>query len=75
MRQIEGLLADARQSLQKVDAVLVEAQGIAQNTRAATVDLDQLRVEVEANLRRIDGLLSDLSRRWPLARDTELRAP
>jgi len=55
--------------------VLVEAQGIAQNTRAATVDLDQLRVEVEANLRRIDGLLSDLSRRWPLARDTELRVP
>jgi len=75
VRQIEGLLADARQSLQKVDAVLVEAQGIAQNTRTATVDLDQLRVEVEANLRRIDALLSDLSRRWPLARDTELRVP
>jgi len=40
-----------------------------------TVDLDQLRVEVEANLRRIDALLSDLNRRWPLARDTELRVP
>ena len=34
--QLNGLLADARNSLKKVDAVLVEAQAIGANTRAVS---------------------------------------
>ena len=75
LREAQGLLADTRASLQKVDAVLVEAQAIAGNARAASVDLDQLRNEVEANLRRVDALMGELNRRWPFARDPELRLP
>lgn len=75
LQEVQGLLADARQSLQKVDAVLVEAQGIAQNTRAATVDLDLLRAEVEGSLRKVDGLVNDINRRWPFARDAEVTLP
>ena len=41
--QLGGLLADARNSLKKVDAVLVEAQAIGANTREATSDLGGLR--------------------------------
>lgn len=75
VQTVEGLLSDARQSLQKVDAVLVEVQGIAANTRTATVDLDMLRAEVEASLRKVESLVNDINRRWPFARDTELRLP
>jgi phospholipid/cholesterol/gamma-HCH transport system substrate-binding protein len=75
VREVQGLLSDARQSLQKVDAVLLEAQGIAENTRTATVDLDVLRAEVEASLRKVEGLVNDINRRWPFARDAEVRLP
>jgi phospholipid/cholesterol/gamma-HCH transport system substrate-binding protein len=75
VQEVQGLLADARRSLQGVDAVLREAQGIAQNTRAATVDLDVLRTEVEASLRRVEGLVNDIQRRWPFARDAEVKLP
>jgi phospholipid/cholesterol/gamma-HCH transport system substrate-binding protein len=73
--ELQGLLADTRASLQKVNGVLDEAQGIAVNVRGATVDLDQLRGEVDASLRRVDQLIGDVNRRWPFARDTELKLP
>ncbi|HZY19790.1 MAG TPA: MlaD family protein [Ramlibacter sp.] len=73
--QLNALLADTRSSLRKVDAVLVEAQAVGANVRGATQDLGQLRGEVEANLRRIDALVNDINRKWPFARDTEIRLP
>jgi phospholipid/cholesterol/gamma-HCH transport system substrate-binding protein len=75
VKQLDGLLADTRSSLQKVDAVLVEAQGIASNTREATTDLGALRAEVESSLRQIESLVNDINRRWPFARETEIRLP
>jgi phospholipid/cholesterol/gamma-HCH transport system substrate-binding protein len=73
--QLNGLLADARASLKKVDAVLVEAQGVAANARDATGDLGTLRAEVEASLRKVDGLINEINRKWPFARETELKLP
>jgi len=73
--QLNGLLADARASLKKVDAVLVEAQGIAVNTRAATTDLAALRTEVDASLRKVDRLVNEVNRKWPFARDAEIKLP
>lgn len=73
--QLRALLAEARGTLAGVDRVLVDAQAVAANTRAATVDLDALRAEVEASLRRLQALVDELNRRWPFARDTELRLP
>jgi phospholipid/cholesterol/gamma-HCH transport system substrate-binding protein len=75
VQQLNSLLGEARGSLKRVDAVLVEAQGIASNTREATVDLAALRAEVEASLRKVDGLVNEVNRQWPLARDTEIRLP
>lgn len=75
MRQLDGLLADTRASLKKVDAVLVEAQGVGANVRAATADLGPLRSEVEANLRKIEGLINEINRKWPFVRDTEIKLP
>lgn len=75
VQQLNGLLGEARSSLQKVDAVLVEAQGIASNTREATTDLNLLRAEVEASLRKVDGLINEINRKWPFKRETELKLP
>lgn len=73
--QLNATLADARATLQKVDAVLEEAQVIAANIRVATTDLGALRAEVEANLRKIESLVDEINRRWPFARDTEIKLP
>ena len=73
--QLNGAMQDARASLKKLDAVLNEAQGVGANLRVGTQDLGSLRVEVDANLRKIDGLVKDLQRRWPFARKTEIQLP
>jgi phospholipid/cholesterol/gamma-HCH transport system substrate-binding protein len=73
--QLNDLLADARNSLKKVDALLQEAQGIATNTREATADLGSLRAEVEASLRKVQQLVNEVNRKWPFARDTEIKLP
>ncbi|MCZ2103678.1 MAG: MlaD family protein [Comamonadaceae bacterium] len=73
--QVSGLLQDARQTLTKVDAVLAEAQAVGRNTREATTDLAALRTEVEANLRKVEALINEINRKWPFARDTELKLP
>ncbi|GAD24791.1 MlaD family protein [Acidovorax sp. MR-S7] len=73
--QLHALLADARQSLTQVDAVLAEAQAVGANAREATTDLGLLRAEVEASLRKVEGLVNEVNRKWPFARDTELKLP
>ena len=73
--QLNALLGEARQSLKRVDSVLQEAEGIARNTRAATVDLGALRTEVDASLRKVEQLVNEVNRKWPFARDTEVKLP
>ncbi|MDO8904490.1 MlaD family protein [Hydrogenophaga sp.] len=75
VQALNKLLDDARNSLKKVDTLLVEAQGIASNTREATTDLGTLRGEVESSLRKVDSLIEDINRKWPFARDTEIKLP
>ena len=73
--QLNALLGDVRNSMKKVDAVLVEAQAVGANAREATGDLGTLRGEVESNLRKIEGLVNEINRKWPFARDTEVKLP
>ncbi|MBL8398358.1 MAG: mammalian cell entry protein [Candidatus Accumulibacter sp.] len=75
VRQLNGLLDEARGSLKKVDHLLVKAEEIAGHTSEATVDLLGLRSEVEVALRKIDHLVNEINRKWPLARDTEIKLP
>ncbi len=75
IQQLQGLLSQARGNLQQVDAILQEAQGTARNVRVATSDLDVLRGEVEASLRRVDGLVNEINRKWPFKRDAEVKLP
>ena len=73
--QLNAILGDARASLKKVDAVLAEAQAVGANARVATTDLGALRAQVEASLRKVESLVNEVNRKWPLARDTELKLP
>jgi phospholipid/cholesterol/gamma-HCH transport system substrate-binding protein len=73
--QLSAMLGDARDTLKKVDAVLQEAQGVASNVRVATTDLGALRAEVEVSLRKVEQLVDEVNRKWPFARDTELKLP
>ncbi|MEO8203504.1 MAG: MlaD family protein [Betaproteobacteria bacterium] len=73
--QLNAALGDARESLKKVDAVLVDAQKISANARGATDGLAELRAEVDASLRRVTGLIDEINRKWPFKRDVELKLP
>lgn len=75
VKQAGALLGQARDSLQKVDAVLKEAETLARNARVASTDLGALRADVEASLRKVDSLVNDVNRLWPLKRDPEIRLP
>ena len=73
--ELRHVLEDARGSLKKVDAVLVEAQAVGANARVATQDLGSLRGEVDASLRKVNRLVDELNRKWPFAQKTEIRLP
>ena len=75
IKQLNELLRESRDSLKKVDAVLVEAQAIAANAKVATTDLGTLRTEVDASVRKASQLIDEINSKWPFARDTEVKLP
>jgi phospholipid/cholesterol/gamma-HCH transport system substrate-binding protein len=75
IRELNGMLADARTTLQKVDAVLVEAQAVGANARVATQDLGRLRGEVDASLRKVNRLVDEINRKWPFKSESEIKLP
>lgn len=73
--QLNAMLRDVRESLKKADAVLAEAQAIGANARVASGDLGALRAEVDASLRKVGHLVDEINRKWPFARDAEMKLP
>ena len=73
--QLKTLLASTGASLKKVDAILDDAQAITGSAKNATVDLASLRTEVEANLRKIEQMVNQINRKWPFAREVEIKLP
>jgi len=75
VKQANAILDEVSASLKRVDAILADAQVVASNAKAATADLGALRAEVEASLRRISALVDEINRKWPFARDTNVKLP
>lgn len=73
--QVNELLSDVRTSLKSVDVVLAQAQVIGSNAEVASTDLVVLREQVEASLRKVEHLVNEINRKWPLSRETELKLP
>ncbi|HYR36365.1 MAG TPA: MlaD family protein [Burkholderiales bacterium] len=75
VEQLNSLLSDVRDSLKRADSILADAEATASNAKAATTDLGALRSEVDANVRKISGLIDEINRKWPFERKTEIRLP
>ena len=80
--KVNAILGDARESLRKADAILANAQTasadvarITGNVSAATADMAQLRVEVDDSVRKVNHLINEINRKWPFARNVEIRTP
>ena len=80
--QLNTILTDARDSLKKADEVLATAQATtteiknaASNVKDATTDLGALRMEVDGSIRKVDGLIDEINRKWPFARKTQIKLP
>ena len=73
--QLNALLAETRNSLKKVDAVLVEAQAIGANTTQMSNIQRYPWADPNTNLRKVESLVNEIQRKWPFARDTEIRLP
>lgn len=80
--QLNTILAEARDSLKKADEVLATAQAstteiknAATNVKDATTDLGALRVQVDDSIRKVNGLIDEINRKWPFARKTEIKLP
>ena len=69
--QLNGLLTDARASLKKMDTVLQDAQAISGNAKAATADMGALRADVDANLRKVEGMLNEINKKWPFSMSSQ----
>jgi len=75
IRELHALLSDAREGLRKADAVLASAQSTADGVSEATGDLASLRAEVDDSLRKLNSLLTEINRKWPFARDSQIKLP
>lgn len=73
IQQLNTMLMEARGTLRKVDGLLEQAQGIAGDVKGATTDLGALRQEVDATVRKLEQMVDEVNRRWPFARDNELK--
>ncbi len=82
MAQLNTILTEARDSLKKADEVLATAQAstteiknAATNVKDATTDLGALRTEVDGSIRKVNGLIDEINRKWPFAHKTEIKLP
>jgi phospholipid/cholesterol/gamma-HCH transport system substrate-binding protein len=80
--KINGILGDARESLKKADALLANVQSasadlpkITANVREATTDMTQLRTEIDDSVRKVNHLINEINKKWPFARDVEIKTP
>lgn len=68
MQQVNTALQQTRESLKKADAILA-------NAKEASTDLVLLRAEIDASVNKVNGLIDEINRKWPFARDVEMKLP
>lgn len=75
LAQVRSMLNDAQASLKKADAVMQNAVDISANVKDGTQDLGALRTEIDDAVRKANGLVNEINKKWPFARDTEVKLP
>ena len=69
------MLNDAQSSLKKADAMMTNAVAISANVKDGTQDLAQLRTEIDDAVRKANDLVNEINRKWPFARNPEVKLP
>jgi phospholipid/cholesterol/gamma-HCH transport system substrate-binding protein len=75
LAQVRLLLNDAQSSLKKADVMMTNAVAISANVKDGTQDLAKLRAEIDDAVRKANGLINEINKKWPFARDPEVKLP
>jgi phospholipid/cholesterol/gamma-HCH transport system substrate-binding protein len=73
--QVRTMLDDAHASLKKADAVMANAVAISANLKDGTQDIAALRAEIDDAVRKANALVNEINKKWPFARDPEVKLP
>jgi len=75
LAQVRLMLNDAQSSLKKADAVMANAVEISSNVKDGTQDIAKLRAEIDDAVRKANGLINEINKKWPFAREPEVKLP
>ncbi len=75
LAQVRLILNDAQSSLKKADAMMANAVEISANVNEGTQDLAQLRAEIDDAVHKANDLVNEINKKWPFARNPEVKLP
>jgi phospholipid/cholesterol/gamma-HCH transport system substrate-binding protein len=75
LAQVKLMLDDAQSSLKKADAVMANAVEISANVKDGTQDIAKLRAEIDDAVRQASALINEINKKWPFARNPEVKLP
>ena len=75
LAQVKLMLNDAQSSLKKADAMMTNAVAISADVKEGTQDIAALRAEIDDAVRKANGLVNEINKKWPFARDPEVKLP
>lgn len=74
-QQVQLMLNDAQSSLKKMDALMANAVEISADVKEGTQDIASLRAEIDDAVRKANALIDDINKKWPFAREPEVKLP
>ena len=75
LAQVRLMLNDAQSSLKKADVLMTNAVEISANVNDGTQDIAKLRTEIDDAVRKANSLVNEINKKWPFARDPEVKLP
>ncbi|MBU1224671.1 MAG: MCE family protein [Gammaproteobacteria bacterium] len=75
LAQVRLMLDDAQSSLKKADALMANAVEISADVKEGTQDIVKLRAEIDDAVRKANALVNEINKKWPFARDPEVKLP
>ncbi|MBW8330010.1 MAG: MlaD family protein [Thiobacillus sp.] len=73
--QVQRMLNDAPSSLKKADTLMTNAVEISADVKEGTQDIAALRAEIDDAVRKANALVNEINKKWPFARDPEVKLP
>lgn len=75
LAQVRLMLNDAQSSLKKADTIMANAVEISADVKEGTQDIVRLRAEIDDAVRKANALVNEINKKWPFARDPEVKLP